>query len=66
MENLLYTAEQLEEEDERRFHFEDEDGEEVFLLRSAVSLISIPLWVIEPSLVEARREGFDEDTAAAV
>jgi hypothetical protein len=66
MENLLYTAEQLEVEDERRFHFEDEDGEEVFLLRSAVSLISIPLWVIEPSLVEARREGFDEDTAAAV
>lgn len=61
MRHLLYMAEHQEDGDPYRFHFEDEDGEEVFLLPSAVSMISIPLWVVEPALFDARMEAFEEE-----
>lgn len=64
MQHLLYVAESLVPEDRFRFQFEDVDGEEVFLLASAVSLLSVPLWVIEPTLLESRMEALDEDEEA--
>jgi transcriptional regulator with XRE-family HTH domain len=62
MGHLLYMAEiGIERGDGYRFHFEDVDGEEVFLLPGAVSLLSVPLWVVETAVFEGRIDAANEE-----
>ena len=35
-------------EKHNRYHFTDEDGEDVFLRAGDIALLEVPLWVIEP------------------
>ncbi len=39
---------QLNPEPSQRLHFQDEDGESVFLRVGSLALLSVPLWVVEP------------------
>jgi hypothetical protein len=50
--NIFFHMETHVEEHDR-FHFEDEDGEDVFLRAGDLALLKVPLWVISPETEEA-------------
>ncbi len=60
--HIFAMAEMQSPDDPRyHFHFEDEDGEEVFLLSTSVSMLSVPRWVIDPNAYEALGDILDEE-----
>ncbi|MDN5942009.1 MAG: helix-turn-helix transcriptional regulator [Nitrospira sp.] len=63
--NLIFTAEHSAGEDNVVFHFEDSDGEDVFLRGNDTAMIQIPLWVVEPDLLELEYEQTKESTGNA-
>lgn len=50
--NILWTLEMSPSQTER-LHFQDEDGESVFLRVGSLALLSVPLWVIDPDELDA-------------
>ncbi|HEX2272106.1 MAG TPA: helix-turn-helix domain-containing protein, partial [Pyrinomonadaceae bacterium] len=56
--NIFFEMETYVEEQDR-FHFEDEDGEDVFLRAGDLALLQVPLWVISPETED--EEDDDED-----
>jgi hypothetical protein len=61
--HLIFMAEHSTYEDQDIFHFTDVDGEEAFFRAKDVAMMQIPLWVVEPDLLEAQE---DEATGKAV
>jgi hypothetical protein len=61
-ENLFFTAEHSAGETNVIFHFEDVDGEDAFFRASDTAMIQIPLWVLEPDLLEVACEQTDESS----
>lgn len=61
--NHIFGMAELQGVDDPRyhFHFEDEDGEEVFLLSTSVSMLSAPLWVIDPNALDAQSDLIEAD-----
>jgi DNA-binding XRE family transcriptional regulator len=57
--NIFFHMETHVEEHDR-FHFEDEDGEDVFLRAGDLALIRVPLWVISPETEEEDDNEVDE------
>lgn len=55
LRNLVFQAE-LSSEANDLFHFTDEDGGALFLRASDVAVIEIPLWAVEPELLDEREE----------
>lgn len=47
--NIFFEMETYVEEQDR-FYFEDEDGEDVFLRAGDLALLRVPLWVISPEI----------------
>ena len=45
--HILYMLDTYSEK-HNRYHFTDEDGEDVFLRAGDIALLEVPLWVIEP------------------
>ncbi len=52
LHHMMYMAENLPERDSYAFHFIDVDGETVFLPSKDVAMIQIPLWAVEPELLD--------------
>jgi transcriptional regulator with XRE-family HTH domain len=57
--NIFFHMETHVEEHDR-FHFEDEDGEDVFLRAGDLALLRVPLWVIAPEAEEEDDNEVDE------
>lgn len=62
LQGLFFDLEQPYSE-EKSALFEDEDGEEVILFRSAVALLSVPQEYVRPELLDAQIEGMEEEVA---
>jgi hypothetical protein len=61
--HLLAMAEMSVDENDI-FNFEDADGETVFLRAHDIAMIKIPLWVIQPDLLDDEEESEEQGTGA--
>lgn len=59
--NEIFFRLELSPEPSERVHFEDEDGESVFVRLGSLALLSVPLWVVDADELDTKLDQIPDD-----